>query len=390
MKIVLVLPLPIFPVVGGNRARFLSMTSELKGLGHEVDCIFLSSKNVGDYDHAAHEQEFGPGYFKLERSLVGRIHYLAIRVARELLRRLRSLSLKSSGKIDRVDEIFYSPYSAEIKAIAQARGYDVAIVHYVTMSRAFASFPISTRKILDTHDSFQGVLSEGELRKGLLRADIVYATQNEEADWFRKVLGKTVDSVRVQAHYLRDVRQIDLHSNNAGAFIGSSFRANIESLQYFIGRVLPLILIRMPDFKLFVAGSICRDIEDHPSVVKLGTVKSIADAFVRGPLLINSTIAGTGLKIKLLEAMALGVPAVSTMLGVTGLDSKYLSGVRICPDDDAEGYAEAVMQLARNRQQRIELGGRALQCAHVWNEDQRVALKQSLTEPLEAIRADRP
>ena len=243
------------------------------------------------------------------------------------------------------------------------------------------------RKILDTHDSFEGTIPSSVLRRGLLRSDIVYATQNQEAQYFSDVLGQSHVLVRVQAHSMSDLRQLDLARTEGATFVGSSFEANEKSITYFIESVLPLVTQKAPDFKLFVAGSICNNVEYHPSIVKLGRVEHVADAYLRGPILINPITAGTGLKIKLLEAMSLGIPAVSTAMGVRGIDEIFLSGALVIPDGDAQAFADALVRLMSDTALRMELGAKATGSAELWNSSQRNALRSTLSEPIGLIGA---
>ena len=121
--------------------------------------------------------------------------------------------------------------------------------------------------------------------------------------------------------------------------------------------------------------------------MKLGRVEHVADAYLRGPILINPITAGTGLKIKLLEAMSLGIPAVSTAMGVRGIDEIFLSGALVIPDGDAQAFADALVRLMSDTALRMELGAKATGSAELWNSSQRNALRSTLSEPIGLIGA---
>jgi glycosyltransferase involved in cell wall biosynthesis len=78
--------------------------------------------------------------------------------------------------------------------------------------------------------------------------------------------------------------------------------------------------------------------------------------------------------------MSLGVPAVSTEFGVQGIDSTFLGGVVRVSDDDARGFADAVIELTMDSSLRRRLGECGYTCAVRWNESQLTALEMVLTE----------
>lgn len=101
-------------------------------------------------------------------------------------------------------------------------------------------------------------------------------------------------------------------------FLGSGNDANIISLKGFLRNIMPLVRAARPDIRLVLAGGICGKIEDEEGILKLGRVDDVKDAFTRAPLSINPITLGTGINIKLLDALAAGVPTISTRTGARG------------------------------------------------------------------------
>jgi polysaccharide biosynthesis protein PslH len=377
-NIVFVSPYPLFPPYGGNRARMLALVRTLQAQAHNVSFVLLTSRRMGDFDENAHRAMLGDRFYPLYRSPITNTLYLLKRFVQSQSRSVRSRFGKKVKRLDSIDELYYGPFTVQLQALFAAKAPDAVIVEYAYFSRAFEAFPTSTLKILDTHDSFEREIVPDQERKGLARADFVLAIQNEEAERFRRLLGPDGDRVAVVSHILPEQSPLSCARSIGATFFGSSFVANLSSLQYFIHDVLPLVLIEAPEFKLVVAGSICRDIENHPAIRKLGTVDTIGDAFVDAPVLINPMRDGTGVKIKLLEAMSLGVPSVSTCFGVRGIDPTFLSGVITVPDQDSREFADKVVELYRDADQRAVLGARAFKDATRWNERQLAALNRLL------------
>ena len=223
---------------------------------------------------------------------------------------------------------------------------DVVVVEYAINSRAFASCPPQARKVLDMHDIFSNrhrLFAEHSLGRGywvslkprdemtaFQRADTLIAIQDEEASQVRRVLQRAAGrtpNVTVVSHLpaLADA-PLDTSRGHAAHFLGSDNPPNRLSINHFIDATLPIILRDDPDFELFVIGSVCRKVQDHPNVVKLGFVDDPVDAFRRAPLSINPMRLGTGVNIKLLDAMAVGAPVVATSQGARGVPEDMLGG----------------------------------------------------------------
>ena len=127
-----------------------------------------------------------------------------------------------------------------------------------------------------------------------------------------------------------------------------------------------------------MAGRICDWLPDTPHVRKLGFVADMQGVFRRAPLALNPVMLGSGINIKLLEAMAAAVPTVSTQTGVRGLPGSYGSGVVVVPDAEPAQHAAAIVRLARSAGLRREIGQSAYRDAQRWNAAQHEALQRVL------------
>ena len=373
-KIAFVSPFPIFPTTGGNRARTLSMMRAAAEMGHEVHFILLPSRHLGDFDQAAHEAAYGARFHLLRRPAWQEKLYLARRAQAKILRRLT----RSSFRVSSVDEIYFSPFSGQIRALDRQENFDIAITQYVEFSAALAAFA-TPRRMLDTHDSFQGQMPEAEERRGLLRARDVIAIQDAEAALFRQMLGAEADRVCVISHFIETRQPVPAEPCTGATFIGSDFRQNNVSLTWFIEEVLPLIRREEPDFVLHVAGSVGRAVPDAPGVIKLGRVPAFEDAFARSPILVNSITLGTGIKIKLLEAFGAGLPVVSTALGVKGIEAEDLQGTLVVPDNDPVQFAQETLRLFRDPALRAALAAENIRIRDRWNALQNKRLAECLS-----------
>lgn len=145
-------------------------------------------------------------------------------------------------------------------------------------------------------------------------------------------------------------------------FIGSlDFRPNQQAVEWILGELWPRVLQRIPDAQLSIAGSSApawlRRLA-ATSGVELRSDVPDADTFLAGlSVFIAPLFAGGGMRIKVLEAMALGIPIVATPLGAGGIDARH--GEELLLASDAEAFAGAVTGLLRDPAAAQRLGAAA-------------------------------
>jgi glycosyltransferase involved in cell wall biosynthesis len=144
-------------------------------------------------------------------------------------------------------------------------------------------------------------------------------------------------------------------------FLGS-FRhlPNQEALQWFVGGVLPLILAEEPTARFVVIGSDPPPQHAlHPteSIDLIGFVDDIREPLARYAVFVCPILSGSGVRVKLLEAFAAGIPVVSTRLGAEGLADK--DGEICALADDPGSFGRHVLELLRDSEKAAALAARA-------------------------------
>lgn len=409
MKIALISSMPIFPAESGNNVRILQLCKAIKELGHELTFIHLTS-NKKQQSAAAHVAFFGKDhYVQLDKG--GRFTRNSFRLRRELHRQasriLRLLGLER-GYYSDLDQRWRNAWTGQLEKLN--RQFDAVVVEYVFNSRALDAFGPGTRKLLDTHDSFANrhrqfvargfsdgywlSLTPQDENRGFRRADAILAIQQQEAENFHRQLirydeGQRDPEVAVVSHFI-DLKPplVDYRVDHVALYVGANAPTNRISLQDFLDHVLPLVVRAIPGFKLKIAGSICHWVPDLPNVEKLGFVDDLNQAFAQAPLSINPTIVGTGINIKLLDALSAGVPTVTTTTGARGLPEEFSRGVVVVPDHDHQACAEAIIGLSSDAAMRERLGQAAFADAQRWNAEQSAALQRCLLGRDQGTRED--
>jgi GT2 family glycosyltransferase len=138
---------------------------------------------------------------------------------------------------------------------------------------------------------------------------------------------------------------------------------NAIAVEWFARKVMPHILAARPNARLIVIGS------DPPpphafadlggAMEILGFVDNIRDALARYAVFVCPILNGSGVRVKLLEAFAAGIPTVSTYIGAEGLARK--DGEFCLLADDPEEFAKKALWLFENPREAAELAARARQ-----------------------------
>ncbi len=174
-------------------------------------------------------------------------------------------------------------------------------------------------------------------------------------------------------------------------FLGS-FRhtPNQVALNWFVSKVLPSVLARRPEARLIVVGS---DPPPRHSLPDLGTaielrgfVEEVREPLARYAIFVCPILAGSGMRVKLLEAFAAGIPVVSTRLGAEGLADE--DGQLCALAEDASVFADHVLDLFQNPEKARAMAERARQHV-VQTKDMRVLTEQLVENYRSLVRTKR-
>jgi GT2 family glycosyltransferase/glycosyltransferase involved in cell wall biosynthesis len=144
-------------------------------------------------------------------------------------------------------------------------------------------------------------------------------------------------------------------------FLGS-FRhlPNREALDWFLARVFPTVRAKEPRARLIVIGSDPpprHSLPDDAAIELAGFVEDVREPLARYAIFICPILSGSGVRVKLLEAFAAGIPVVSTHLGAEGLAS--VDGEICALADEPGAFAQQILDLLGNPSRAEEMAHRA-------------------------------
>lgn len=124
-------------------------------------------------------------------------------------------------------------------------------------------------------------------------------------------------------------------------FVGSDWPPNNEAALRIATQVAP----RLPQVRFRLVGSCCRSLPAQlpPNVEALGFVDDLDAALRRTTLALNPIESGSGINMKLLEYLTLGIPVLSTAFGARGLAPEALGVLEIATIEDFPAAIEGLL-----------------------------------------------
>lgn len=200
-------------------------------------------------------------------------------------------------------------------------------------------------------------------------ADVVAAVSDVDA----QALGRIVPGLRVAvipngvdiAHYAGFAGHGSLPPNSL-VFVGKmDFRPNVDAVLWFARRVLPLVQERVPDACCYIVGQRPHrrldGLRGQPGVVITGRVPDVRPYVAGATVYVIPLRSGGGTRLKVLEAMAMRRPIVSTSMGCDGFPVE--SGREVILADEPEAFADQVVELLGDPERRSALGEAGFQFA---------------------------
>jgi O-antigen biosynthesis protein len=130
---------------------------------------------------------------------------------------------------------------------------------------------------------------------------------------------------------------------------GFAHPPNVDAMKWFVEEIFPLIMMKMPDVKLYIVG-------DEPpaeilrlksvNVIVTGYVEDLTPYFENCRLFVSPLRYGAGVKGKIGQSMSYGLPVVTTSIGAEGMG--LVEGVDILIADKPEAFAKKVLMIYRD------------------------------------------
>lgn len=162
------------------------------------------------------------------------------------------------------------------------------------------------------------------------------------------------------------------------------YHANVDGVLWFVDQVWPQLQKGYPDLSFIVAGRHpapeIQRLSQDPHITVTGEVEDIRDYYIQASCCVIPLRIARGIQNKLLEAMAMARPVVSTSVAFQGIQAEPEQDLLIA--DDPKSFAQAVHRILQDSSLRQDMAFRARQAmeqSYSWSTNQ--ALLTQLLEP---------
>jgi sugar transferase (PEP-CTERM/EpsH1 system associated) len=133
---------------------------------------------------------------------------------------------------------------------------------------------------------------------------------------------------------------------------------NVEGVHWFATEVFPLVRRDLPDCEFRIVGSrpprrISQLAVPGSGIVVTGYVEHLDPILDESGVLVVPVRVGSGIRVKILEAFARGIPVVSTSIGVEGIAARHQEHLLVA--DTPRDFADGVVRLLRDRSEAMRL-----------------------------------
>lgn len=349
---------PPMPPVDGGCIAINNITQGLLNSGHEVKLLSLAT-----HKHPCRIESLPADYVEKTQfetvfvdtnvksidallSLLSRKSYHVYRFySKEMVQRLINVLQNGHFDIIQLESIFVAPYIPVIRKYSKAK--IVLRLHNVEH--------IIWERIARNHYSWFKKFMLKQMNRQLKRyecslmsqVDGYMAISEVDYNFFHSLSPDTPGTVIPFALDMDNYETEDeyIPSDQPELFhIGSmNWMPNVEGLEWFLEEVFPAMLEKFPALTFTMAGrsipeSLQRFASDH--VIIAGEVESANEFMLSKDIMIVPLLSGSGIRIKIIEGMALGKTIITTSIGAEGLNVE--NGKNIFIADTAEEFVAVI------------------------------------------------
>ncbi|MDZ4692887.1 glycosyltransferase [Terricaulis sp.] len=372
----------IVGATNGSSAYVLALAGALKNAGYAVDYLGASPKIFGRWaalklrpELAVFDRYLVHGGARLGNVVIARDPGVwiasALAVADRLLSKIGISGLSQPAEYaqgaaaTRADQLWIARNAVpNAQAVLCDYAFTATLAPYALSPNARSAIimhDLMSARVADAAETNTVKISAADEFRMLGLADAVIAIQHEEAAKVRAALPER--NVLTAPHSTEPVRAPQPGKDDLLFFVGSNTAPNIVGLEWFFREIWPLIRAKRPAARLKIAGSVARGISAAPEgVTMLGVVVDLAPLYAEAGVVISPLFTGSGLKIKLIEALAAGKAVVGTSVTAQGVESQVTGAMAL--EDDAARFADACINFLGQHERRAALAAAALDCAN--------------------------
>lgn len=372
MKILVLAPRPLRPEHDGGTVATARCIRGLASAGAEISLLSMKTEKHPDS---------GPDPDGSRPSYLAEYNIVAVNT------RIRPAALASNLLLSTLPydiARFRSPaYSEKLRKVLENGHYDIIhceglpLALYLEEIRRHSDSPVILRAHNLEHrikemmaarersparkaylSSLSGRIMKME-REAAARFDAVVPISGPDCEWFTDAAGGKPVFLSETGAELTACKPEPPDNRLHVGFIGSmNWHPNVEGIKWFITRVWPCVLKKIPSATLHIAGRGLRQddnaLPQGQNIVIEGETDDAGAFLASNHVIIAPLFAGSGLRIKIIDAMSVGRPVVATPVAVAGLQAA--NGRELAVADNPVSFCTEIISLLPDRPKRTAMG----------------------------------
>ena len=345
MKILYFYPENPAASIQGNNVRAFALLQYFKSKNHKIDYIGIASKSFSEVDlESIKKADLIENGFLLreDKSISKTLSYLFT----------YAIPNKLKGRIRDFDRTRFG-HKEQFSKILKDNQYDYIIISYAYWAELIRENKHlkEAKLIIDTHDfltsQFQNQKrfnlgkyfnKEVELLNLFQKIWVISSDENYVFSQFVSSDVITIPHALEVKFQLNSTKKYDL------VYVASSNEHNVKSAKWFFEEVYPKL---NHNLSICVVGKINDHIPELPNVTKMHFVEDLNRVYSESRVAICPMLSGSGLKIKVVEALSFGLPVVCNPRGIDGLINKTNNGCLVT--EDATTFSKYIEQLLTDK-----------------------------------------
>ena len=367
MRILIVANKMPYPAKDGGTIATLSLARSLRKCGCEVDLLAMNTpKHYCKVDDIPAEISSEINFQAVEvdttirpakalkNLLFSSLPYNAERfVNKDFEKKLSELLTENCYDVVQLEGLYLCPYIQAIRKISRAK---IAL-------RAHNVEHEIWQRMVENEKSLPKRLYKGIIARRMRRFELSYINSydylvpitDRDADFFaQNANAKPVHVVPLGLEPMSPLFSIDNSKVDfpVFSFLGAlDWQPNIEGLEWFVRNVWCEYRKRHSGAKFRVAGRNANkefaDFLVFNDIDYLGELENVVNYYASGAIFVVPLLSGSGMRVKVVEAMAAGKAVITTSVGTEGIATE--NGRNILIADDASKFIECMEKIAGNR-----------------------------------------
>ncbi|MBZ0244300.1 MAG: glycosyltransferase family 4 protein [Bacteroidales bacterium] len=329
-------------LAAGHQVKVLAVNSEKYQVNpDEIPEEFLQQTDIELVDLDLRIRPFGAlmAFLKNESYHVKRF------ISKDFKRKLLEVLQASTFDIVQLETVFMMPYVADIREHTRApivlRAHNIEHLIWKRIARQ-TKFP--PKKLYLHHLS--KTLRTFEL-ESLNKVDGIAAITRKDAAFFRGLTNSSTIDIPYALEPAKFAPAFKVARKPLFFHLGAmNWIPNQEGISWFLEKVWPLVIKKKPEARFVLAGRFMPDWllqYKAPGIEVVGEVNDASEFVRKHDIAVVPLLSGSGIRIKIIEAMALGKTVLTTTIGAEGIN--YVDMKELFIADNAEKMAAIMVQL---------------------------------------------